>query len=50
MAGDLGHLGAIDDQFVLGDAERQKSTNGLPRDGVEVLAIGYISFTVDSSI
>jgi hypothetical protein len=40
MAGDLRHLGVVDDQFFLGDADRQQFANALPGDRVEVLAIG----------
>src|ERR1039457_547001 len=39
MAGDLLHLGAVDDQFLLSDAYRQQFTNALPRHGVEVLQV-----------
>ena len=40
MAGDLVQIGAVDDQFLLGDTDRQQFANALPGDRVEVLAIG----------
>jgi hypothetical protein len=46
MAGDLLHVGAVDDQFLLGDAYRQQFSNALPRHGVEVLKVRHMTFRI----
>src|SRR5450755_1349877 len=50
VAGDLLHVGAVDDQFLLSDAYRQQFTNALPRHGVEVLQVRYMTFRVHRAV
>ena len=50
MTGDLLHLGAVDDQFLLRDAYRQQFTNALPRHGVEVLQVRHMTFRVHRAV
>src|SRR6266480_2484390 len=46
VTGDLRHVRAIDDQFLLGDPDGQQFANALPVNRVEVLEIGDPAFTV----
>ena len=46
MAGDLLHVRAVDDQFLLGDAYRQQFSDPLPRHRVEVLQVRHLAFRV----
>src|ERR1017187_4414969 len=50
MAGDLLHVGAVDDQFLLGDADWQQFSNTLPRHGVEVLQVRHMPFRVHRAV
>ena len=50
MTGDLLHLGAVDDQFLLSDAYRQQFTNALPRHGIEVLQVRHMTFRVHRAV
>src|SRR5712692_8337644 len=50
MASDLPDVGAVDDQFLLGDAYRQQFSNALPRDGVEVLPVCHMAFWVHRAV
>ena len=50
MAGDLAHIGTVDDQLLLGDTHRQQFANPLPRHGVKVLLVHHMAFAVDSPI
>ena len=50
MAGDLFHVRAVDDQFLLGDAYRQQFPDALPRHGVEVLQVGHMAFRVHRAV
>jgi len=50
VAGDLPHVGAVNDEFLLRNAYRQQFSNALPRHGIEVLPVRHVPFTVHRSV